>query len=179
MGTKILEFRLSIRDFGAEDAQRIHEIAAKAWRFTYKALYDPEYIEQFVATRYSIKGLRGQLKPMEESLCHFRVIGEPVTGFLQMGYPGFWDRKTMDTNSVEILRLYIDPDLIGRGYGKALLQDAERLVREVYQMKNIGLYLHSLNELGKSFYLRNNFIPVPIRDVMNREGLEWFLQKHL
>ena len=41
---------IKIRDFVGDDAEAVHVVAMKAWRVTYRDIYDSTFIERYVNT---------------------------------------------------------------------------------------------------------------------------------
>ena len=44
---------IKIRDFVDDDAEAVHVVAMKAWRVTYRDIYDSTFIERYVNTNYA------------------------------------------------------------------------------------------------------------------------------
>ena len=59
---------IKIRDFVSDDAEAVDAVAMKAWRVTYRDIYDATFIERYVNTfmhqskLHSWKGASGKVK---------------------------------------------------------------------------------------------------------------------
>jgi [ribosomal protein S5]-alanine N-acetyltransferase len=141
---------LAIRDARPEDAAAIARVANASWRDTYREIFEPAFIEEFLATHYSPAALVAAIgRAAARDDTHFLVAerGGEVIAYANYGVgphgPGLW-------------RIYAHPDHYGTGAGSALLDELEsRLDVDAYQLE-----VHSRNERGRAFYDRRGFVIV-------------------
>ena len=105
-----------IREASAVDAQSLSALA-----FRSKAHWG--YSEQFMAA--CREELSCTAADIESTHLHF-VVAE-VTG----GIVGFYGLEQLSTGEVELDALFVAPERIGRGYGRALIEHAKRRAREL------------------------------------------------
>jgi len=143
---------VTVRDARPDDASRIAAVAEASWRDTYRDIFEPAFIEEFLATNYSPEELaRGAAWTAEHPDAEFLVAerdGEIV------GYLGFGDGP----RGPELSRIYAHPAAYGTGVGAALLDELHRRIGS--RVDAYVLDVHSRNERGRAFYDRHGFVIV-------------------
>ena len=78
---------IKIRDFIGDDAEAVHVVAMKAWRVTYRDIYDSTFIERYVNTNYAPQQLRSLARRVAQSEIFFAVAENEtgVIGFCNIG----------------------------------------------------------------------------------------------
>lgn len=141
---------VTVRDARPEDVPHISRIAKASWRDTYHDIFEPEFIDEFLATHYAHEALaRAVDRAASRADTHFLVAERDgqVVAYANYGIgpdgPALW-------------RIYADPSSYGTGAGSALLDELEsRLDVDAYQLE-----VHSRNERGRAFYDRRGFVIV-------------------
>lgn len=155
-----------IRSLEEEDASNIHAVALEAWIYTYRLIFESQFIEEFVGKNYSPKAILSLFPRLKSQTMSFDVAEREskIIGFCNIG---------IHEQTAELYRIYLLPNYIGQGIGQRLLQHGEKFIAE----KNINSYhcfVHSKNEIGKGFYLRSGLQHVPEKDQTD----EWFMEKN-
>jgi len=143
---------VTVRDACANDAGRIADIARASWSETYRDIFEPSFIEDFLARNYVPDDLaRGAERAGERHDAHFLVAERDgmVVAFAQYG-PGH--------RGPELFRIYADPAHYGTGAGRALLAELHRRLRG--RVDGYLVSVHSRNERGRAFYDREGFVVV-------------------
>ena len=124
-------------------------VALAAWRHAYREIFPADFIDQFVATNYSLASLENLMALIEAGSMFFcvAVMQETIVGFSNI-----WDRG----QGLELLRIYVLPAYIGKGVGGKLLMAGEEFVRARGANRYFCM-VHKRNQLGLNFYLRNQF----------------------
>lgn len=139
-----------VRDARADDASAIERVARASWGDTYRDIFDPGYIEEFLSTAYATGALAGAARrAAERDDAHFLVAerdGE-IAGFAQFGE---------GRRGPELFRIYAHPAHYGSGVGAALL--AELHQRLEGRVQSYVLDVHPDNARGRAFYDRNGFV---------------------
>ena len=138
-----------VRDATPADAEAIAGVARASWRETYRDIFDPDFIDRFLAENYDPERLRASAEraaQFEDG--HFLVAerdGAPIA-FAQYG---------VGPRGPELFRIYADPGHYGTGAGSALLEELHR--RIAGRVDAYVLDVHSRNARGRAFYERNGF----------------------
>jgi [ribosomal protein S5]-alanine N-acetyltransferase len=141
---------VSVRDAVAADAEAIAGVARASWAATYRDIFEPAFIAEFLDANYQPEGLARQAERADASLDeHFLVAerGGSVVAFAQFG---------VGSRGPELFRIYADPAHFGTGAGSALLGELHR--RLTGHVEEYVLEVHSKNERGRAFYDRNGFV---------------------
>jgi ribosomal protein S18 acetylase RimI-like enzyme len=143
---------VAVREASPADAEAIARVARASWRDTYRDIFEPDFIEDFLARNYDEAGLARATE-----LSHARAGSEflvaerdgAIVGYLQFGE---------GPRGPELFRIYADPDHYGTGVGSALLTELHQRVEG--SVASYVLDVHSRNERGRAFYDRNGFVVV-------------------
>jgi RimJ/RimL family protein N-acetyltransferase len=142
----------AVRDATPADAGAISRVANASWRDTYREIFEPAFIDDFMARAYTVEALRGAIeRSAADDRGHFLVAerdGE-IVGYLQFG---------VGNRGPELYRVYADPAHYGTGVGSALLGELHRRISG--RVPAYVLDVHSRNERGRRFYDRNGFVIV-------------------
>ena len=161
---------ISFRNLVKEDFENVRKLALKGWYFSYSHLNKSE-LKKLVDTYYSDETLYIALEDMKTGK-QFFVLAQDKNELL-----GFCNVSAKEGNG-ELLRLYIEPELIGKGLGKKLLDLGEDyLIKK--GIEKYFTYVNKHNKIGYEFYLRNGFIRLHEKD-MNDEFESkalWYIEK--
>ncbi len=169
---------VNYRRFQSLDADQVFEVAKKSWEVTYKNIFNPEFINEFVNRAYDPNGLRNTITQIKAGWTGFWVAtnNNSVVGFAQVGYSSTRLEKNDPKNEIYLYRIYIYPEYLGKGVGTGLLDRVENWVKNEQKGYYI-CYCHKNNDIGKQFYIRKKFEHIPERD--NIAENEIFLLKKL
>ena len=137
------------RQLSKSDFEKIYEVALEAWNYTYKDIFSPTYIENYVDKFYSTEAMQKQLLLVEKGEMFFEVAEEK-------NVIGFCNIQIKNNDKAELLRIYLKPLYIGNGVGKKLLLHGEDFLISK-GVKKLYYYAHKKNKLGRQFYLKNGF----------------------
>jgi GNAT superfamily N-acetyltransferase len=136
---------IAIRPATVEDATRIAEVWLSSWRATFD--FEPAHPDEDVRS-----WVREELLVEAEDW----VATDPSDGDSVIALLGLSD--TM------VEQLYVRPDRIGRGVGRALLELAKRR-----RPDGLDLYCFAANDRARRFYERNGFEAVAFGDGSGNE----------
>ena len=141
---------ISVRDARPQDAERIADVARRSWSETYRDIFPPEFITDFLERHYAPEGLavaaeRAGVGDTEQFLVAER--GGTLIAYAHYG---------VGRRGPELFRIYADPAHYGTGAGHALLTELEH--RLVGRVDAYVLDVHSRNARGRAFYDRHGFV---------------------
>lgn len=139
----------AVRDATAHDAEAIAAVARASWTDTYGDIFEPDFIESFLAANYRVVDLAaGADRAAGRDDAHFLVAERDgsVIAFAQYG---------VGPRGPELFRIYADPAHYGTGAGSALLSELHR--RLAGRVESYVLDVHSRNARGRAFYDRQGF----------------------
>ena len=141
---------LAVRDARPDDADAIARVARASWADTYRDIFEPAFIEDFLARNYAVDALGGVAERAAlRDDAHFLVAerdGE-VVAFAHYG---------VGHRGPELFRIYADPAHYRTGAGSALLDDLERRIDVHAYVAEV----HARNVRGRAFYDRRGFVIV-------------------
>lgn len=149
------------------DALGIYSVALEAWHFTYRGIFDQQFIEEFVNRHYAPEATHSLFSRIRSGSMFFDVAEyeSNIVGFCNIG---------VHERSAQLYRIYLLPAFIGRGIGKKFLELGEAFVAE-QGIDSYFCFVHARNEIGKRFYLRSGFEHLSEKD---RDD-ECFMEKRL
>ena len=142
---------VQVRDASAADAEAIARVARASWSETYRDIFEPAFITDFLDANYDPERLAesAERAAAGEHVLLVAVRDDEVVGFLQFG---------VGQRGPELSRVYADPEHYGTGVGSALLGELHRRIAGT--VESYVLDVHERNERGRAFYDRNGFVPV-------------------
>jgi ribosomal-protein-alanine N-acetyltransferase len=141
-----------VRDAWAGDAEAIARVARAGWAETYRDIFEPAFVADFLARHYAPAALAEAAERAASSDTEHFLVAErdgAVVAYLHFG---------VGRRGPELFRIYADPAHYGTGVGSALLGELHR--RLDGRVDAYVLDVHSRNERGRAFYDRNGFVIV-------------------
>lgn len=156
-----------IRPIRESDAPSIRAVALEAWQYTYRKIFDQQFIENFVNQNYAPQAILPLLSGIQAGSMFFDVAeySSKVIGFCNIGITKY---------GAELYRIYLLPTFIGQGIGRRFLERGEAFVVE-HGIDSYSCFVHKNNEIGKRFYLASGFNHISAKD----QDDEWFMEKNL
>ena len=139
----------SVRDATAADAEAIARVARASWTDTYRDIFEPDFVEHFLADNYAPQALAASAERAAGSENEHFLVAErdgTLVAFAQYGE---------GQRGPELFRIYADPAHYGTVAGYAMLTQLHR--RLAGRVASYVLDVHSRNERGRAFYDRNGF----------------------
>ncbi|HEX7173219.1 MAG TPA: GNAT family N-acetyltransferase [Candidatus Limnocylindria bacterium] len=141
---------VTVRDARPEDAPAVARVARASWWDTYRDIFEPSFIEEFLATNYATEGLAASAEQAASHEDGHFLVAERDGEIVAYAHYGVGERGP------QLWRIYADPAHYGTGAGSALLDELEsRLDVDAYQLD-----VHSRNVRGRAFYDRRGFVIV-------------------
>jgi diamine N-acetyltransferase len=128
----------------------ISELAGVIWRACYPGIITHAQIDYMLARMYSLDVLRDEIRSQGIRYDLLLVDGKPA-GFASYG-------PTAETGVMKLHKLYLLPEMQGRGLGSCLLQHVEREVRAGRAGHRLILSVNKRNARAITAYKRNGFV---------------------
>lgn len=148
---------------GEEHLRAIADLAGVIWRACYPGIISRAQIEYMLARMYALDTMR---KEIQSQGIHYRLLfagGKPA-GFASYGPTAgtprpesFRGTAQRDVPAFKLHKLYLLPELQGRGLGSRLLQHCEREVRAA-GAGCLTLSVNKRNAKAIAAYRRNGFV---------------------
>lgn len=152
-----LRMTVTIRKLSNDEEKFVIEIARESWLWTYRDIYSEEFINNWIEENYTPESIRNEIL-RSQSGDDILFLGI----FNDYDCLGFIEFKKAFPNA-ELLRFYLKPEKTHFGYGSRLLESAEDILVEE-GFKKFTLYVHELNDIAISFYLKHGFKKSSIQD---------------
>ena len=131
------------------DLPAISELAGVVWRACYPGIITHAQIDYMLARMYSLDVLRDEIRSQGIRYDPLLVDGQPA-GFASYG-------PTSEAGVMKLHKLYLSPEMHGRGLGSRLLQHVEREVR-AGAGRRLTLSVNKRNTKAITAYQRNGFV---------------------
>lgn len=147
---------ITIKDGTKADIPVIQEIAEKTWWPTYSSILSKEQIRYMLDVIYGTSTLE---KVMGDNSQHFILLfyNNETAGFAAYG------ARAEDHSIYKVHKLYILPDLQGKGLGKLLLEEIKTRLSAI-AVHTLDLHVNRYNP-AKYFYERLGFQVIREEDV--------------
>lgn len=130
-----------------DDKMTISRIYEESWKYTYKGIIPQDYLESIPEGRW-VANLENSNWSTLVCVDNGRIVG--TSSFCKSRFNQF-------TGWGEIISIYLLPDYMGRGFGKALF---DSVIVELKNMgyRNIFLWVLEENLRARKFYEKEGFI---------------------
>lgn len=158
-----MDDELTIRRARREDVEALAPFARQAFRDAYRLIDDPDDIEAYVADAFTPEAFAAILDDAESTL-FVASVGSQLTGYARVA-------RTVPPpcvtgpNPVELARLYLRSEAIGKGYGAALMREVFAEARRRHG-GTLWLSVYDRNVRAVEFYKRWGFRDVGKKDVL-------------
>ncbi|MBA2499822.1 MAG: GNAT family N-acetyltransferase [Chitinophagaceae bacterium] len=146
---------MKIRQASVKDAGPIATICHSQFHIAHKVGIAPDDLLYYVDKTFSKAAVEADLSNTEN--IHFVAIGndEDIVGCINIGKVHLPQASHMES-AMEITRLYIKPEYIGKGVASALMEKVKTLARSK-QKESLWLHVYKGNEVAIKFYNKCRF----------------------
>ena len=121
----ILAEATTLTKCGPTDLQALRQIGQETYADTFSSMNTPENMKAYLEDAFSPERIKAELE-LASSAFYFLLEGVALAGYLKMNLPP--DQSDLnEPESLEIERIYIEKRYQGRGFGKRLLESAEKI----------------------------------------------------
>jgi diamine N-acetyltransferase len=150
--TQILD--LTIRRGTLADAGLLSELGARTFSETFAADNTPEDLAAYVATSFNLARQTSELEDPASTFLIAEVEGH-AAGYAKL-HDGEPEKGVEGPNPVELVRLYVSRDWLGRGIGEQLMRACIDEARQAGH-ETIWLGVWERNSRAQAFYRKWNF----------------------
>jgi len=145
---------VTIRRGTVEDAGLLSELAARTFSETFAADNTPEDLAEYVATSFNIARLTSELEDPASTFLIAEVDGN-AAGYARL-HDGEPEKCIEGANPVELVRLYVLREWLGRGVGEQLMRASLDEARQAGH-ETVWLGVWERNARAQAFYRKWNF----------------------
>ena len=145
---------LTIRRGTIDDAGLLSELGARTFSETFAADNTSEDMAAYVATSFSVAKVTAELEDPASTFLIAEVDGR-AAGYAKL-HDGDPEKSVEGPNPVELVRLYVSRDWLGRGIGEQLMRACINEARQAGH-ETIWLGVWERNARAQAFYRKWNF----------------------
>jgi ribosomal protein S18 acetylase RimI-like enzyme len=144
----------TIRRGTLEDAALLSELGARTFSETFASENSPEDLAAYLATNFNVAQQTDELEDPESTFLIAEVDGR-AAGYakLHISEP---EKGVAGANPIELVRLYVSREWLGRGVGEQLMRACIDAAREAGH-ETIWLGVWERNARAQAFYRKWNF----------------------
>lgn len=140
---------IAFRRAASADVPLLRDLAQRIWREYYPPIIGSEQVEYMLAKMYAAEQIERELR--DGVVWELALLGGEAAGFLSVAIePG---------RSAKLNKLYLLPDLHGRGFGAAMIERALSLARDAGAAE-LWLQVNKRNDRALRAYERTGFARV-------------------
>lgn len=145
---------LTIRHATVADAALLSELGARTFAETFAAENTPEDFAAYTTTAFSVAQITAELEDPAAVFLIAELNGTPA-GYAKLcdGEP---EKCIEGANPIELVRIYVSRDWLGRGVGQQLMRACLEEARQMGH-ETIWLGVWERNERAQAFYRKWNF----------------------
>lgn len=137
------------------DVDQLQNIGRETFSETFAAINTPENMSKYLAASFSKEKLRAELFDSNAEI-YFAVLGKRIVGYLKVN-TGQSQTELCEDNALEIERIYVLKEFLGKNVGQILLQKAIEIARTL-DVDYVWLGVWENNDRARAFYRKNHFV---------------------
>lgn len=145
---------VNVRRASIEDARLLAELGARTFAETFSQDNSPEDMAAYVADSFSVERLTAELNEPASAFFIAEVEGS-AAGYAKI-QPGDAPDGVEGQRPIELVRLYVSREWLGRGVGHALMRRCVEAARET-GFQTIWLGVWERNQRAQAFYRKWDF----------------------
>lgn len=144
----------SIRRATVDDAMRLTELAARTFWDTFAVSNKVEDMQAYMSSAFTVTQIASEIADPLAKFFVAEISGESA-GYAKL-YAGEIPDCVTGTKPIELARLYVSQDYLGKGVGQLLMQACiDEALKNGCQTMFLGVWEH--NERAKAFYRKQGF----------------------
>lgn len=154
---------LVVRRATREDVEALVPFARQAFRDAYRLLDEPQDIEDYVLRHFTLASFGALLEDARSTLLVATAAGQ-LTGYAHVACTAA-PACVAGPRPIELARIYLRHDVVGRGYG-AVLMNAVFAEARRRRCRTIWLGVYDRNVRAREFYRRWGFVDVGTKEFL-------------
>ncbi len=146
---------VKIRKISLGDLPQLQHISRQTFIETFADVNTAEDMDQYLADSFNEARLTKELLNPESEF-YFVLVDEQIAGYLKLNF-GEAQTDLRNNNALELERIYVFKDYIGKKVGQVLLDKAIQIA-EMANVDFLWLGVWEHNHRAKEFYNKNGFI---------------------
>ena len=146
---------ITIENAGITDLKLLQEISRRTFFEAFAANNDPENIKKYLEEGFSTEKLSAELNN-PNSAFYFARLQRQVIGYLKLNV-GQAQTELKDDKALEIERIYVLQEFLGKKVGQLLYEKALKIARQ-QDADYIWLGVWEENPRAINFYKKNGFV---------------------
>jgi len=173
-----MDRNLTFRRATPEDANTIARIGAATFTAAFGPQNTPEDMKAYLATNFNLEVIQTQIEDASSTFL-LGFEGEKVVGYA-MFKAGLPPASVSDAEAIELVRFYVVEEVIGKGYGSALMQACLDEVG-ILGYSTIWLGVWERNERAIRFYEKWGFTKVGTKEfILGRDVQhDWVMEVNI
>jgi len=146
---------IKIRKISLDDLSLLQAISRQTFFETFADVNTAEDMNQYLSDSFSDERLTGELLNPESEFYFTEVDGRPA-GYLKVNF-GEAQTDVQDKNALELERIYVLKEFLGKRVGQILLDKTLQIARNA-NVDYVWLGVWEHNHRAKKFYAKNGFV---------------------
>lgn len=149
-----MENLIEINKIDADDVLQLQNLGRKTFSETFAAHNPPENLDVYLSESFDTDKLTRELNN-PDSAFYFAYYDKKLVGYLKVNF-GKAQTELIDSDSMEIERIYVLNEFQGKKIGQALFVHALKIAKDA-SCKYIWLGVWEKNHKALNFYRKNGF----------------------
>jgi ribosomal protein S18 acetylase RimI-like enzyme len=146
---------IEIRKISVADLPLLHAISRQTFIETFAEVNTEEDMNQYLSDSFNDERLTSELLNANSEFYFAEIDGQPA-GYLKVNF-GEAQTDVQDRNTLELERIYVLKDFLGKQVGQILLDKAIQIAKKA-KVDYLWLGVWEHNPRAKKFYTKNGFV---------------------
>lgn len=146
---------ITIRKATISDLEIIQEISVQTFTETFADVNTPENMENYVRENFNSKQVASEINNPESEF-YLACLKNETVGYLKLNF-GNAQTEMVNKQAIEIHRIYILKEFLGKKIGQLLLDEAIKIAHKS-RVNSIWLGVWEENNRALQFYSKNGFV---------------------
>ncbi len=156
-GKQLVDLNIDIRRAQKSDLETVAELSRLSFKAAFAAVNTPEDMASYLQQAFAPEVIAGEFSDLNGCFI-LAECGQELAGYAKLRRDS-QEVCISATQTIELERLYTVTELIGRGVGAKLMQEAIRIAREEHcESIWLGVWEHNADAIR--FYQRQGFLDV-------------------